>query len=158
MELVREASDRNADGIIIGCFDDTALIESALLADCPVLGIGQASFHYAALRNWRFSVITTLQVSVPVIKTNINAMGLSTYASRVRASEVPVLALEDDPQAAVHKITEEARAAEAEDQINALILGCAGMVHVTKALREATALAVIDPVEAAARAMLWLAR
>ena len=60
---------------IIGCFDDTALEDAANLADCPVIGIGQASYHYAALRNWRFSVVTTLSVSKPIIQSNIEGQG-----------------------------------------------------------------------------------
>ena len=62
LKLVERASSQGADGIIIGCFDDTALEEAATIADCPVIGIGQASYHFAALRNWRFSVVTTLSV------------------------------------------------------------------------------------------------
>ncbi|MEO0991991.1 MAG: aspartate/glutamate racemase family protein, partial [Pseudomonadota bacterium] len=100
LDLVGLANQQGAQGIIIGCFDDTALVEAAALASCPVVGLGHAAFHYAALRNWRFSVVTTLPVSVPVIEQNIREMGLSGYMARVRASGVPVLALEENPDAA----------------------------------------------------------
>ena len=55
LELVQKALEQQAEGIIIGCFDDTALAEAARIAHCPVVGIGQASFHQAALRNQRLS-------------------------------------------------------------------------------------------------------
>jgi len=45
LDLVSKASKSGADGIIIGCFDDTALQDAAKLANCPVIGIGQASYH-----------------------------------------------------------------------------------------------------------------
>jgi len=156
LELVRNASARKARGIIIGCFDDTALFEAAKIADCPVLGIGQASYHYAALRNWRFSVVTTLQVSVPVIEDNISDYGLARHLARVRASDVPVLELENDLETAERMILAESRRAENDDSIDALILGCAGMVHVTKSVHRSLNIAVLDPVSIASSCMAWM--
>lgn len=156
LKLVEEASAQGADGIIIGCFDDTALEEAAEIADCPVVGIGQASYHYAALRNWRFSVVTTLSVSKPIIETNIEKQGLGHRMSKVRASEIPVLELEADTRNAGRVVAEEAIKAEQEDEISAIILGCAGMVEVVDAVRKRLSTVVIDPVECAAGCMLWM--
>ena len=154
LDLVRQAD--GAEGIVIGCFDDTALEEAAKIADCPVIGIGQAAFHFCALRQLRFSVVTTMAVSVPVIERNIARYGLTGHCGRVRASGVPVLDLENDPKAACAPILSEATRACQEDGIDAVVLGCAGMVHVTAALREALPVPVIDPVEAAAGCMAWM--
>lgn len=156
LDLVQQASEAGADGIVIGCFDDTALETAKTLARCPVIGIGQASYHYAALRNWRFSVVTTLPVSVPIIENNILAQNLGRYLARVRASDVPVLALEADPARTGQVIIEEARRAESQDDISALILGCAGMVEVYHDVQRALSIATIDPVTCAARCMSWL--
>lgn len=156
LELVDQASAAGAEGIIIGCFDDTGLRIAAQRAACPVLGIGQAAYHFAALRQWRFSVVTTLQVSVPILEENIRAAGLAPRLARVRASDVPVLQLEQDPDAATSQILGEASRAASEDGIDAVILGCAGMVHVTRAVRDALEIAVIDPVVCAAQGMRWL--
>lgn len=157
LELVGNAAGQGASGIVIGCFDDTALAEAAHAAPCPVLGIGQAAFHYAALRQWRFSVVTTLAISIPVLEDNIARYGLSGHLGRVRASGVPVLALDDAPGAVTGAILAEARVAVAEDGAQAIVLGCAGMVNVTRALRAALPVPVIDPVEAAATGMVWMA-
>lgn len=156
LALVAQAADQGADGIIIGCFDDTALREAARLAPCPVVGLGQASYHHAALRHWRFSVVTTLAVSVPVLDENITALGLSHHLARVRASDVPVLALEADPEASGAAIRQEALRAEAEDGIDAVILGCAGMVQVVRDVEAALRIKTIDPVTCAVRCMSWL--
>ncbi len=157
LKLVQQASSQGADGIIIGCFDDTALDEAAVIADCPVIGIGQASYHYAALRNWRFSVVTTLSVSKPIIQSNIERHGLQRILSKVRASEIPVLELETNTSHAGSVIAEEALEAEQEDGISAIILGCAGMVEVVDAVRSKLSTEVIDPVECAARCISWMA-
>ena len=154
LKLVRQASVQGAEGIIIGCFDDTALEEAATIADCPVIGIGQASYHYAALRNWRFSVVTTLSVSIPIIQSNIERHGLGHIVSKVRASEIPVLELEKNTSLASKVVAKEALVAEQEDGISAIVLGCAGMVEVVATVRSHLSSTVIDPVECAAQCML----
>lgn len=156
LQLVDQASRSGADGIIIGCFDDTALVQAAAAAECPVIGIGQASYHYAALRNWRFSVVTTLSVSVPIIEDNIRRIGLSRYVSKVRASEVPVLDLDSTPNKASEIIKSEALQAQNLDEISAIILGCAGMVEIHHQVEKALSLETIDPVTCAARCWNWL--
>lgn len=156
LDLVDQASAAGAEGIIIGCFDDTALQEAAARASCPVIGIGQAAYHYAALRGWRFSVVTTLGVSVPILEDNIKMQGLTHMLGAVRASEVPVLELEADPDAAARAITREAQQAQEEDNIAAVVLGCAGMVQVHAMVRDALSIEAIDPVTCAATCLRWL--
>ncbi len=156
LDLVHKADEQKALGIIIGCFDDTGLKEAAEIANCPVIGIGQAAYHFAALRNWRFSVVTTLPVSVPVIEANIDALGLSGFLGKVRASNVPVLDLESDPKASEALIVGEATRAQSEDNIDAVILGCAGMVTLSRTVGAAVDRVVLDPIVVAASCMKWL--
>ncbi|MFQ6546511.1 aspartate/glutamate racemase family protein [Aestuariibius sp. 2305UL40-4] len=156
LRLVDKAAAAGADGIIIGCFDDTALAKAAQRAACPVIGIGQAAYHYCALRQWRFSVVTTLPVAVPIIEGNIAACGLSHHLARVRASNVPVLDLERGPESAAQLILNEAEDAIRQDGIDAIILGCAGMTKVVQTVRSALDFRIIDPVTAAIRCMGWL--
>ena len=84
LDLVRGAS--GADAIVIACFDDTGLAEARGAAACPVLGIGQAAYLMAAVMGRRFSVVTSLAVSVPVIRGNIEAAGFGAACLSVRAS------------------------------------------------------------------------
>ena len=79
------------DGFIIGCFDNTGLEKAREITDKPVIGIGQAAYHMAVMTNERFTVLTTLDVSVPVIKQNIKELGFSIWCDDVVASGVPVL-------------------------------------------------------------------
>ena len=149
-------SSNGSDAIIIGCFDDTALEEAAEIAKCPVVGLGQSSYHYAALRNWRFSVVTTLSVSVPIIENNIRNLGLGRYLSNVRASNVPVLDLETNPIGASQIVKEEALRAQESDGVSAVVLGCAGMVQVLEEVQNTLDIETIDPVACAARSLNWL--
>jgi len=148
LELVRKADEAGAKAIIIGCFDDTGLDAARTLASCPVIGIGQAAYHLAALYGPRFSVVTTLDVSIPILAANIKSYGLDANLSRVRASGVPVLALEDDRERATQQVKAEIGTAIREDAINSVVLGCAGMVHITED-RGGTSVKLIDGVHAA---------
>lgn len=156
LKLVRKASDAGAKAIIIGCFDDTGLAEARDIAACPVIGIGQAAYHMASLAGARFSVVTTLPVSVPVLEENVKAYGLGGNLARVRASNVPVLALEGDAQAAAAKVIDEISAAEREDGIQSVALGCAGMVDIAEQARSITQVRLIDGVRAAAHIASFL--
>lgn len=149
LELVQKASDSGAKVIIIGCFDDTGLVEARKIAACPVIGIGQAAYHMAALAGETFSVVTTLSVSVPILEANIHAYGLSAQLAQVRASGVPVLDLETSPDTANPIVIAEIQRAASEDAVQTVVLGCAGMVDIPTAMGTSNPIRLIDGVKAA---------
>jgi allantoin racemase len=148
-KAVQQASDAGASAIIIGCFDDTGLDEAREIATCPVIGIGQAAYHMAVLAGSRFSVVTTLAVSVPVLEHNIQRYGFAANLSRVRASGVPVLAIEAGPEGPSPKIIAEIDRAAAEDNVESVVLGCAGMVNIPECYGIKTKLRLIDGAKSA---------
>ena len=150
LKLVRSASAQGARAIIIGCFDDTALEDARAIANCPVVGIGQAAYHVAAMIGPQFSVVTTLGVSVPILEQNITAYGLRHAVARVRASEVPVLEIETNPDRAAEKILSEIVDAAARDNVQSVVLGCGGMVEIPARAALQTKLPIVDGVRAAA--------
>lgn len=149
--LVKSASEQGATAIIIGCFDDTGLEEARAIAACPVIGIGQAAYHLAALAGERFSVVTTLAVSIPILEENISRYGFANQLARVRASDVPVLDLETAPDASRRKVLDEVTRAAAEDDVQSIILGCAGMVDLHGAGIPGQCILLIDGVRAATK-------
>lgn len=155
---VQAAEVAGADAAIIACFDDTGLAQARSLVGIPVLGIGEAAFHAAMLLGARYSVVTTLSVSVPVIAGNIRSYGLESHCLKVRASEVPVLELEREGSPARALISAEIGRARAEDGAGAIVLGCAGMADLAAALEEEHGLPVIDGVAAAAGLAAAIAR
>ena len=150
LSLVSKASAEGATAIIIGCFDDTALDAARNAATCPVIGIGQAAYHMAAIAGERFSVVTTLAVSVPILATNIHAYGLQRHLVRVRASGVPVLALEENGKEATDRVLAEVMTAVREDNVQSVVLGCGGMVDIAKKTSGLGNVRLIDGVRAAA--------
>ncbi len=149
LELVAKASDLGARAVIIGCFDDTGLDEARQVATCPVIGIGQAAYHLAVLAGARFSVVTTLAVSVPVLEQNIRRYGLWGQLGRVRASGVAVLDLEGDAELAARRVLDEIADAAATDGVQSIVLGCAGMVDLPARAEEESGVRIIDGVRAA---------
>ena len=145
--------EKNAgcDGFIIGCFDDTGLAEARLVSRKPIIGIGQSAFHMAALRHGKFCVLTTLEVSVPVIKQNIETQGFGNLCKDVMASGIPVLELENNPVDAINTLSECIKIIEDQDPDIAVVLGCAGMTNVCKKLQARHNVYLLDPIVCSAR-------
>ncbi|VAW17093.1 Hydantoin racemase [hydrothermal vent metagenome] len=133
------------DAVVIACFDDTGLAELKACSPVPVIGIGEAGFHAAMLVSQRFSIVTTLAVSIPVIEQNLSDYGFTGRCAVVRASGVPVLDLGSGAQ----DIAREIELALEEDKPGAIVLGCAGMADLAAAMTEQFGLPVIDGVAAA---------
>jgi allantoin racemase len=146
---VARGEARGVDGHVLACFDDTGLDAARALARAPVVGIGEAAFHAASLIAGTFTVVTTLSRSIPAIEHNLVKYGLGSRCARVRASEVPVLALEKREAEACRRIDAEIEAARREERAEAIVLGCAGMVDYVAELSARHAVPVIDGVTTA---------
>jgi len=150
--LLEEILHGEAEGFeayIIACFDDTGLEAARCAAAGPVIGIGEAAFHMASLISHRFSVVTTLSRSIAPIEANLMKYGLERRCARVRACEVPVLALEDPASGARAKLSAEIARARDEDGCEAIVLGCAGMADLALSLSQEHGLPVVDGVACA---------
>lgn len=151
LDAIRAAENRGASAHVIACFDDPGLAAAREVASGPVIGICQAAVQVATTVATRFAVITTLPRSVPVIEDLVAHYGAARRCRRVRAVDLPVLALEADPETARAKLLNEARAAIRVDGVDAIILGCAGMAELCDWLSSETGLPVIDGVAAAVK-------
>jgi allantoin racemase len=146
-----EGDASGVDAFVIACFDDTGLEAARCCARGPVVGIGEAGFHLAALIAHRFSVVTTLSRSIAPIEMNLVKYGLDRRCARVRACEVPVLALDDPASGARAKLSAEIERAKSEEGAEAIVLGCAGMAELAASLSAEHGLPVIDGVAAAVK-------
>ena len=140
---------RDADAFVIACFDDTGLEAARCATPAPVIGIGEAAFHMASLIAAKFSVVTTLSRSIIPLEHNLAKYGLKARCARVRAAEVPVLALEEPGSDARRLIEQEIERALAEDGAEAIVLGCAGMTDLARDLALTTGVPVLDGVACA---------
>ena len=139
------------DAVIIACFDDTGLDAARCLTDKPVIGIGEAAYHFASMIANKFSVVTTLARSVPALEHNLHRYGLFARCARVRSSEVAVLELEHPGSDACLRISAETGRGVDEDRAEAIVLGCAGMADLAGQLSAEHGLPVLDGVSCAVR-------
>lgn len=151
LALIAEAEATGAAAHVVACFDDPGLGAAREIATGPVIGLCQAAVQVATTIAARFSVVTTLPRSVPIIEDLVAAYGAGHQCRRVRSAELPVLALEDDPANAYRDILSQIRAARDQDGAEAVILGCAGMADLARRLSAESGLTVIEPVAAAVR-------
>lgn len=147
LKAIQQAEDY--DAVVIACFDDTGLDAARCLTDKPVIGIGEAAYRVASMLSNKFSVVTTLSRSVPALEHNLLRYGLERQCARVRATDIPVLELENESARAYDKIASEIEAALRDDRAEAIVLGCAGMVELADKLTRHYQIPVLDGVTCA---------
>ena len=151
LEETRKGVAAGADAVVIACFDDPGLEACREIVDVPVVGICEAAMAAASMVGHGFSVVTTLDRSVPIIEMLALKYGFERHCRRVRAASIPVLALEEEGGGAAAKVREQVLASIEEDRSEAVLLGCAGMTDLADALTEETGVPVIDGVAAAVK-------
>lgn len=115
------------------------------------MDITEAAAHVACLLGHKYSVVTTLDRTVPLIEDRLTLAGLHSRCASVRSSGLSVLQLEEDEQVAVKTIVVEAERAVREDKAEVICLGCGGMAGLDAAVRQATGVPVVDGVTAAVK-------
>ncbi|MBX4941575.1 aspartate/glutamate racemase family protein [Rhizobium binae] len=151
--LLAELKERQAtgyDAAVIACFDDTGLEAARSFADVPILGLCESAVATAGFLAQRFTVVTTLERSRVLIDNLLRRYGMGERV-KVRASDIPVLELEDAASGAIGKLRAEIERALGEDGAEAIVLGCAGMTDLARQLQAIYGVPVIDGVSAAVK-------
>ena len=150
LQEIGAAEQRGCQGAVIACFDDTGLDAARSLATMPVVGICEAAMHLASLIAHKFAVVTTLSRSIPPLEMLSRRYGVGERCA-VRASDIPVLALEHPTEAIMKRLLDECRRAIDQDHAEAIILGCAGMTALAAKLAQELNMPVIDGVVASVK-------
>ena len=148
---IRKGEGEGVDAYVIACFDDPGLHAAREVARGPVIGICQAAVQVATTIASRFSIVTTLPRSVPIIEDLVRSYGAGHRCRSVRAVDMPVLALEENPALAEERLMREIEAARDRDGADAIVLGCAGMSDLCGRLQARAGMPVIDGVSAAVK-------
>lgn len=149
--LVRDGEREGVDAHVIACFGDPGLRAAREIARAPVLGIAEAAMHAATMVASRFSVVTSLARTVGGIEALVREYGMQRHCRRVRATGLAVHTLEDASEASRARVLDECRRALAEDEADAIVLGCAGMADLCAELQRELRVPVIDGVTVAVR-------
>jgi allantoin racemase len=135
LSKAQQAEAEGYDAVISDCFGDPGVKPARELLHIPVIGAAEASMHFAATLGQRFSVVTVLASVVPLIENLGTSYGLDKKLASVRSVDIPVLELEDKERT-IKALHEEMLAAIREDHAHVLVLGCTGMMGVSKELEK----------------------
>ena len=156
-----EAWASHADGVdavLLACFGDPGLFALRELSEAPVVGLAEAAMRAAIAAGPRYAIVTGGPRWRAMLERHAHALGLADHLARVRTTLLTGAHAAEDPERAVAALAAECRAAQAEDGAQAVILGGAGFAGLGARVAQAAGLAVIDSVEAGARAAEALAR
>jgi allantoin racemase len=139
------------DAVVIACFGDPGLDAAREATAAPVLGIAEAAFHAASMLATGFSVVTTMRRTCVIAERLVQRYGFEHSCRGVHGTDIPVLALEHIDAALIDRLTQASQAALEQDRSGAIVLGCAGMAGLCKALQQRLGVPVIDGVAVAVK-------
>ena len=143
------AYDQPFDAVIQAGYGEHGREGLQELLNVPVVDITEAAASTAMFLGHAYSVVTTLDRTVPLIEDRLKLAGLYARCASVRASGMAVLELEEDPLAAMEAIVRQAERAIHDDKAEVICLGCGGMAGLDEQIRQRTGVPVVDGVTAA---------
>jgi allantoin racemase len=111
LELFARAEAEGCGAAVIGCFYDGGLREARELLRMPVVGMGESSMMLAATLGHRFSIIVGRRKWIPKMTDNAVLLGLDRRLASFRSVEMGIPEIQDDPEAFLDRVIEEARLA-----------------------------------------------
>ncbi len=87
--LAVEAEADGADGLVIDCMGDPGVEVLREIASIPVLGPARTSMTVAANIGHRFSILTVLERSRPLVEEQVERAGLAGRLASVRVVDLP---------------------------------------------------------------------
>ncbi|MFM1655796.1 aspartate/glutamate racemase family protein [Brevibacillus sp. B_LB10_24] len=151
IEEVKKGDEEGIDAYVIACYGDPGLQAAREVTAAPVIGIAEASMYMASMLAARFSVVTVLPRIKTMLEELVASYGMTHRVVNVRTTPLCVLDFERDPEMGMKMLAEEGRRAIAEDQAEAILLGCAGMAEFADNLEKELEVPVIDGVVAAVK-------
>ena len=145
MEKVMAAQEQGFDAVIIYCGSDPAIEAARECVNIPVIGPGKIAMLLTNDLAYNFSIISTLELSVPRDIEYVRTAGLDvTRLKSVRCLNMPVSNVRDDLEASYQALLAAGRKAVTEDGAHALVLKCLGMAGLGRRLQSDLGVPVMD--------------
>lgn len=146
LEAGRQAQREGYDAFVVYCFSDLAVDALRENLSIPVIGPGAVALAAADMLSNRFTVVTTVErnVSRTLRRLKQNPICREKMAG-VRALNIPVAELRDDPKATIRYLSKLCQRAVEEERADTLVLGCLGLAEYGDALEQEFGIKVIDP-------------
>ncbi|MFE9447614.1 aspartate/glutamate racemase family protein [Streptomyces sp. NPDC006739] len=138
------------DAVVMAGFGEHGREGVRELVDVPVVDITEAAAHLACLLGRRYGVVTTLERSRGQIEDSLETAGVARNCVAVVGTGLGVLDLAGDgARTPTAFLAAAERALEAGAEV--LVLGCAGMTGLQRAVAEKLGVPVVDGVGAAVK-------
>ena len=146
LEAGRQAQREGYDAFVVYCFSDLAVDALRENLSIPVIGPGAVALAAADMLSNRITVVTTVErnVSRTLRRLKQNPLCREKMAG-VRALNIPVAELRDDPKATIRYLSKLCQRAVEEERADTLVLGCLGLAEYGDALEQEFGIKVIDP-------------
>lgn len=144
-----------ADALLLGCFGDPGIDALRQLTGRPVVGLAEAAMREAASYG-RFAIVTGGTAWKPMLERLARALGWREALQAVHVVEATGAQLAGDPNAAVALLR--GVCLQASEEVDAVILGGAGLAGMAEKIESAMDVRLIDSVSAGARALELAAR
>jgi len=142
--------DRAFDAVLIGCFGDPGLMALRENCDVPVTGLAEAAFFQAA-QFGRFAVVTGGARWKPILTRLAHSLGFSEQLAGIHTVAPSGAQLAQDPQRAQNLLQAACLQAIAQFDVQALVLGGAGLAGMAARLQPALPVPLVDSVTAGVR-------
>ncbi|MBS3765217.1 hypothetical protein KGY71_01725 [Candidatus Bipolaricaulota bacterium] len=133
----------NYDAFIIGCYSDLGIQETRKAVTVPVIGPVRASFAAASVFTDSFGLLTINEDVLPGFERKAAEIGLREQLTELRAAEVPVKTIIENPDQAMHSFKEVAVSMEVET----LIPGCMSFsfLFAERGIDEVAGIPIVNP-------------
>ncbi len=135
------------DAVVLAGFGEPGREAFRELLDVPVVDITDAAAHLALNLGPRFGVVTSLPRTVVQIQDSLHAAGIAANCVGVLAADLPVLKVGKIEIGPTSPLVVQARKL-LELGAETLVLGCAGLAGMDRALSAYLDVPVVDPVAA----------
>jgi allantoin racemase len=149
MMKIMEEREGAYDAFVVACHSDVNIEAVREMTSKPVVGIGEASMKLASFLGRTFSIVTTHRHSVPGKLEQVRKAHLQDQLVSVRAPEEGEEGWADE-----ELFLELSRRAKEEDGAEVVVLGCAGLAGMEKAIQAVVEIPVLDGV-ACALILAW---
>lgn len=141
MMKIMEEEEGSYDAFVVACHSDVNLEAVREMTSKPVVGIGEASMKLASFLGRTFAVVTTHRHSVPGKLEQIRKAHLQGQLASVRAPGKG-----EEGWGDTERFLELSRRAKEEDGAEVVVLGCAGLAGMDRAIQAALEIPVLDGV------------
>jgi len=151
LDEIVKAEREGFDAVFVSCMGDVATNAARELVNIPVIAPYQTCMAVASTLGDKFGVVTIMENLLPVFLRKAREYGLSGNLAGVRSINIPVLELDRRREQVLEALVECSRDLIDNHQADSIIMGCTGLVGLSRVLSSRLGVPVLDPTPVAVK-------